>query len=79
MGRLSRAAPGSGLIRVAPGSEPCRHHRDTQRLERDLVLETMILNMPEENYERMFATFVSWARVGDLFAYDEARQTLSLP
>jgi hypothetical protein len=33
--------------------------------------------MPNEDYERMFQTFVGWARMGDLFAYDEATETLT--
>ena len=33
--------------------------------------ETLILNLPEVNYEKEFATFVNWASYGDLFAYDE--------
>jgi NitT/TauT family transport system ATP-binding protein len=48
------------------------------QIDRDFVLETMVMNMPHENYERMFSTFITWARFGDLFAYDEATETLSL-
>ena len=32
--------------------------------------ETIILNMPHENYQRMFETFVDWSRFGSLFRYD---------
>jgi len=54
--------------------------RDPKRqLDRDFVLETIILHMPQENYERVLQTFVRWARYGDLFDYDEASGTLSLP
>jgi hypothetical protein len=42
-------------------------------------METIILNMPEENYEKLFHTFVAWARFGDLLDYDEDSKTLSLP
>jgi NitT/TauT family transport system ATP-binding protein len=48
------------------------------RLDQDFLLETIILHMPQEHYERVFHTFVRWARFGDLFAYDEATGTLSL-
>jgi NitT/TauT family transport system ATP-binding protein len=48
-------------------------------LERLIVLETIIMNMPQENYERVFNTLMSWARFGELFEYDEATETLSLP
>jgi NitT/TauT family transport system ATP-binding protein len=47
-------------------------------LDRDFVLETIVLNLPQEDYEKVFATFVAWARYGNLFVYDETTQTLSL-
>jgi NitT/TauT family transport system ATP-binding protein len=47
-------------------------------IDREVVLETIVLNMPEENYDKVFATFISWVRYGDLFAYDEASGRLSL-
>jgi NitT/TauT family transport system ATP-binding protein len=47
-------------------------------VDRDLVLETIVLNLPEENYEKVFATLVSWGRYGDLFAYDEITGRLAL-
>jgi hypothetical protein len=48
------------------------------RIDRDLVLETMVLNMPQENYEKMFETFIRWARFGELFNYDEHTRMISL-
>jgi NitT/TauT family transport system ATP-binding protein len=48
------------------------------QIDRDLVLETMVLNMPQENYEKMFQTFMQWARFGDLFTYDEKTQMIAL-
>jgi NitT/TauT family transport system ATP-binding protein len=47
-------------------------------VDQDFVLETIVLNMPHENYEAVFQTFLRWARFGNLFAYDEATQTISL-
>jgi NitT/TauT family transport system ATP-binding protein len=47
-------------------------------IDKEFVLETIVLHMPQENYERMFSTFVRWARFGDLFAYDEQTDMLSL-
>jgi NitT/TauT family transport system ATP-binding protein len=47
-------------------------------IERDFVLETIIMHMPQENYERVFNTFVRWARFGELFTYDETTETISL-
>jgi NitT/TauT family transport system ATP-binding protein len=48
-------------------------------IDRDFVMETIVLNLPQEDYEKVFATFMSWARYGNLFAYDEAAQMVSLP
>jgi NitT/TauT family transport system ATP-binding protein len=47
-------------------------------LDREFVLELVVMNMPQENYERMFQTFLQWSRFGDLFQYDEATEKLSL-
>jgi cobalt-zinc-cadmium resistance protein CzcA len=49
-----------------------------QTLERDFILETIVTRMPYENYEKIFNTFVRWARFGGLFAYDEATQRIAL-
>jgi NitT/TauT family transport system ATP-binding protein len=48
-------------------------------VEKLFVLETIIMHMPQENYERVFETMMKWARFGDLFEYDEATETVSLP
>jgi cobalt-zinc-cadmium resistance protein CzcA len=47
-------------------------------VDSDFVLETIVTRMPYENYEKVFHTFVRWARYGDLFAYDERTHKLSL-
>jgi cobalt-zinc-cadmium resistance protein CzcA len=47
-------------------------------IDRDFVLETIVTRMPYENYERVFNTFIRWARFGALFTYDEATQRISL-
>ncbi|HKI31109.1 MAG TPA: nitrate/sulfonate/bicarbonate ABC transporter ATP-binding protein [Gemmataceae bacterium] len=47
-------------------------------VEKLFVLETIIMNMPQENYERVFNTLMGWARFGELFDYDEASETVSL-
>ena len=48
------------------------------RLPRDFVLETIVLRMPSEDYQRIFETWIGWARYGDLFAYDEIEGAVSL-
>lgn len=47
-------------------------------VDRDFVLETIIMRMPQENYEKVFNTFIRWAQFGDLFSYDEATETVAL-
>jgi hypothetical protein len=40
-------------------------------IERDFLLEIILLNTPQENYEKTANTLIRWARFGDLFAHDE--------
>jgi NitT/TauT family transport system ATP-binding protein len=47
-------------------------------IDRELLLETIVMNMPQENYETVFNTFIRWARFGELLAYDETTETISL-
>ena len=47
-------------------------------IDRDFILETIVTRMPYENYEKIFNTFIRWARFGELFAYDETVQRISL-
>jgi NitT/TauT family transport system ATP-binding protein len=47
-------------------------------VDQDFVLETFIMRLPGENYEKLFQTFIRWARFGNLFAYDENTQTDAL-
>ena len=44
----------------------------------DLVREMIIMALPRENYEEMFDTMVRWARFGNLFAYEDDADRLSL-
>ncbi len=48
-------------------------------VDTDFILETIVTRMPYENYEKVFNTFIRWARFGDLFVYDETTHRLSLP
>jgi NitT/TauT family transport system ATP-binding protein len=45
---------------------------------RDAVQAMIHREMPNEPYERTFATLVRWARFADLFAYDEETETLKM-
>ena len=49
-----------------------------REIDRDFILETIILHLPQENYEKIFHTLVTWARYGDLFSYDESREKVFL-
>jgi len=44
----------------------------------DDVKEMIILALPHENYEVIFDTLVRWARFGNLFAYDEDTEKITL-
>ncbi|HEX9244136.1 MAG TPA: nitrate/sulfonate/bicarbonate ABC transporter ATP-binding protein [Anaeromyxobacter sp.] len=48
-------------------------------LDREFVLELIAVNAPNEDWEAMFETFLTWARYGNLFAYDEERGELAPP
>jgi len=58
--------------------EGALRRRPDHRLDRDFVLETIILRMPQERPEETFDNFIGWARYGNLFAYDESSETVSL-
>jgi len=47
-------------------------------IDGEVVLEMIALRMPYENYNKTFNTLVSWARFGNLFAYDTETKKLSL-
>jgi hypothetical protein len=47
-------------------------------VDRDYVLELIAMNLPSENFEATFETFVNWARFGDLFPYHEDSGVLAL-
>ena len=48
----------------------------SHRVDADFVRETIVMTLPHEHFDRTFAVFISWARYGDLFAYDEVAQTV---
>ncbi|MCE9545210.1 MAG: AAA-associated domain-containing protein [Planctomycetia bacterium] len=47
-------------------------------VDREFVLETIIMHMPQENHDQVFNTFIRWARFGDLISYNDETDTLSL-
>ncbi|HET7826298.1 MAG TPA: nitrate/sulfonate/bicarbonate ABC transporter ATP-binding protein [Anaeromyxobacter sp.] len=51
---------------------------ERKRTTKEFVLETIAVMMPQEDYEKVFQRLVGWARYGDLFAYDDDTETLTL-
>ena len=45
-------------------------------LERDIVLEVLVLALPNEDYDALFETVINWSRLGGLFTYDEEKGML---
>ena len=41
-------------------------------IDRDTILETVILALPQADYEKTFATIIGWSRFGALLAYNKA-------
>jgi NitT/TauT family transport system ATP-binding protein len=52
--------------------------QEDHAINADAVRELIIIAMPRENYEAVFDTMVRWARFGNLFAYEEDSDRLSL-
>ena len=47
-------------------------------LDQDFVLETIVMHMPHENYEKVFDTFIGWARFGEMLTYDRDSGKITL-
>jgi HAE1 family hydrophobic/amphiphilic exporter-1 len=85
--RFSKASPAERKAIWREHILQLRLFRETQEmlrraggvLEGDVVQETVILNLPGVNYEKTFATLVSWASYGDLLAYDDITGQISIP
>jgi NitT/TauT family transport system ATP-binding protein len=52
--------------------------RGEEGISADVAREMIIMAMPRENYEAVFDTMIRWARFGNLFAYEEDADWLSL-
>jgi NitT/TauT family transport system ATP-binding protein len=48
-----------------------------ESITRELVLEMLAIELPQEDYEAAFDRLVAWGRFGDLFAYDDAAELLT--
>jgi NitT/TauT family transport system ATP-binding protein len=65
-------------LRIFRDVNDALQRHEGQPLDREFVLETLVLRLPQEDYEQTFDTFIQWARFGDLFAYDEATGKITL-
>ena len=52
--------------------------RGDSGLDSDTVIETLILKLPQEDYEQTFITIINWCRFGELLTYDEAREHVTI-
>ena len=50
----------------------------SKAVEKDFILEMIVLRMPYESYENVFNTVIRWARFGNLFTYDATAQRVEL-
>ena len=50
--------------------------RGARGLDRDLVKDVLVLALPNEKYDTLFATVINWGRFGGLFTYDAHRHVL---
>jgi NitT/TauT family transport system ATP-binding protein len=48
-----------------------------KQMSKKVLAKALHVWLPSEEPEHLFATFIGWARFGDLFAYDEDTETLS--
>jgi hypothetical protein len=48
------------------------------RFNGSFVLGTIVLRMPDENYEKVFATSMTWSRFPELSTYDETTYPIEL-
>lgn len=47
-------------------------------IDRDSILERLILSLPQDDYEQTCTTIINWSRFGELLAYDEQREWVTL-
>ena len=47
-------------------------------LDRDTILETLVLHLPLEHSDRVFRIVVGWGAYGNLFVYDQRRKIVKL-
>ena len=53
-------------------------HSPDHRLDRDVVLEELAIQCPQEDPKRLLRVLINWARFAELWAYDEAAHALAM-
>lgn len=47
-------------------------------IDRDTVIETLILKLPQDDYEQTFITIINWCRFAEMLTYDENRERVTI-
>ena len=58
--------------------ETLLRRQEDSSLPKDIVLEELVMWLPDENPETMFKTIVNWGRYAELFGYDADEERLSI-
>ena len=58
--------------------ETLLRRQESHALPKDILLEELVMWLPDENPETTFKTIVNWGRYAELFAYDADEERLSL-
>lgn len=58
--------------------ETLLRRQEDLELPKDILLEQLVMWLPDENPETTFQTIVNWGRYAELFAYDADEERLSL-
>jgi NitT/TauT family transport system ATP-binding protein len=58
--------------------ETLLRRQENHELPKDILLEELVMWLPDENPETMFKTIVNWGRYAELFSYDSHRERLSI-
>ena len=58
--------------------EALLRRQENLSLPKDVVLEQLVIWLPDENPETMFKTIVNWGRYAELFGYDADEELLSI-
>ncbi|MGH9441095.1 MAG: AAA-associated domain-containing protein [Thermoanaerobaculia bacterium] len=58
--------------------ETLLRRQEDQSLPKDVLLEELVVWLPDENPETLFKTVVNWGRYAELFSYDADEERLAI-